>query len=151
MAEPDNLQSLIDASEIETVNADAVENTLRDAPIPMTQRWVIAGVWMLCLIVALGYWQLPVASQHDLGARSVETRVNVAMYHAAHRVETYRQYHGQLPDYLDPAWLESREITYERMDNSYEIVGEAGEYRRSFRRGDDAEALLHPRLRSPVE
>ena len=103
---------------------------------------VIAS-WTLLIIVILTLTLTPLPREEELGIRSVETRVSVAMYHAAHRVETYRKLTGHLPDYLEPEWSEAETIQYERLDSGYRITGKEAALTLTYDEGDDSERLLH--------
>ena len=109
----------------------------------MNHPVAVLFAWLLCMAVASVFWLDPLPKQHDLGVRSVETRVAVAMYHVAHRVETYRRYVGQLPDYLYPEWNESNLVEYRMSGGHYELVSRVGPYEYHFREGDDPEVLIH--------
>ncbi len=47
-----------------------------------------------------------------VGSRGAEVQLGVALYHFAHRVETYKHRTGHLPDYPEPQWQESGEVEY---------------------------------------
>ena len=105
--------------------------------------WAIVFSWLLCLSVAMFYYLEPLPNQHDLGIRSVETRLSVAMYHAAHHVERFRNETGQLPDYLEDDWNESDNVEYRVGTNGYELVGRSGELELVYLEGQDPEQLIH--------
>lgn len=139
-----NLDALIQASaeeDTELVGTNALESEQFSPQISHPVAIIIA--WLLCLSVGMIFWLDPLPQQRDLGVRSIETRLSVAMYHVAHRVETYRRFTGSLPDYLDPDWSESQRVEYVRHDDGYQLVGKEGEYTLEYRQGDDPEALIH--------
>ncbi|MCB1646907.1 MAG: hypothetical protein KDI36_15715 [Pseudomonadales bacterium] len=105
--------------------------------------WVVAFSWLLCAVVALFLYESPLPRERSVGSRSVETNLSVAMYHVAHRVETYQRYTGHLPEFLDPAWSESENVGYALTEMGYELTGKEGGLEIIYRQGDDPEELLH--------
>ena len=141
----DELAELI--SKAATEDFDSLEpETSRpeDTREPLVNHpWTIAFSWLLCLSIAMFYYLEPLPKQHDLGIRSVETRLNVAMYHTAHHVESFRKRTGQLPDYLEDSWNESDNIEYSRSADGYQLIGRSGELELTYLEGQDPEGLLH--------
>jgi hypothetical protein len=105
--------------------------------------WAIVFSWLLCLSVSVFYYLEPLPKQHDLGIRSVETRLNVAMYHVAHHVESFRNETGHLPDYLEDGWNESDSVEYRIGSDGYELIGRSGELELVYLEGQDPEGLIH--------
>lgn len=110
--------------------------------------WAAVFAWLLCLSVFTYHYLEPLPKQHDLGVRSVEARLSIAVYHLAHRVESYRLETGHLPDYLFEAWQESDDVTYASGPDGYEITGRAGQFELVFREGDDPQGLIY-RINQP--
>lgn len=107
----------------------------------------VAFSWLLFITVAMFYYFEPLPNQYDLGIRSVETRLNVAMYHAAHHVEVFRNETGQLPDYLEDKWSESDKVEYSIGSSGYELIGRSGELELVYLEGQDPEQLINSATR----
>lgn len=137
------LSELIRLSATEDFSAELHESELAQAPHLINHLPAFVISWFFCLAVAVFFVIEPLPKQHDLGLRSVETRVSVAMYHMAHRVESYRKEMGALPVYLEEGWQESDEVQYEITEAGYVITGRSGEFELIFREGDDPEKLIH--------
>jgi hypothetical protein len=74
--------------------------------------------------------------------RSGATRLGVALYHVAHRVETYRQLIGSLPDYLEPQWHEAGLVEYNVIEDRYQLIAREGDLMMTYRQGESAGQLL---------
>jgi hypothetical protein len=123
------------ALESETVETNDTEKLFN-------HPWMVAFSWMLCLSVSVYLYLEPLPNQEDLGVRSVETRLNVAMYHVAYQVESFRNQTGQLPDYLEDEWNESAKVEYKIGANGYELHGRSGEFELLYLEGQDPEQLI---------
>ena len=145
----DYLDQLIRESAAE--NLDTLEpdhSQISGTPLPLVNHpWALLFSWLLCFTVIVFFFLAPLPKQHDLGTRSVETRVSVAMYHVAHHIETYRQRTGRLPDYLETSWQESQDVEYRVGSNGYELIGRSGEFKRTYQEGMDPERLLLSRTK----
>ena len=109
----------------------------------LNHPWVVLFAWLFCASLILYYHLEPLPKQHDLGVRSVETRLGIAVYHVAHRVESYRQQTGHLPDYLLDEWQESSTVSFEPGEKGYVIYGRMGELEIVYHEGDDPEPLIN--------
>ena len=114
----------------------------QNQPRLLNHPWVVMITWSVCLLVGLLFMLSSPASLEPVGSRSGAVRLNVALYHVAHRVETYRQYTGSLPDYLEADWHETQAIDYEVVEGRYQLTAREGELTMVYRQGDNAEALL---------
>jgi hypothetical protein len=143
-----DLDELISASAHETF---PTEETNADTPHPkLNHQWVVLLSWVTCACIAGVLYSYPVHDESDLGIRSKDVRLGVAMYHVAHRIESYRYMSGALPEFLDDSWGDldrfsegSDAILYEKSGNGYTLHGEAGNLRVRFKDGDNPEQLLH--------
>lgn len=148
-SDENDLEELIRASASE--NLDGIElgiSQISDTPSSLINHpWALLFSWLLYFSVIVFFFLAPLPKQHDLGTRSVETRVSVAMYHVAHHIETYRQRTGSLPDYLDTSWQESLDVEYRVGSNGYELIGRSGEFERTYQDGMDPERLLLSRTK----
>ena len=104
--------------------------------------WTLLFSWLLCLSVIVFFYMTPLPKQYDLGTRSVEARISVAMYHVAHHVETYRKQTGRLPDFLEKDWQEFKDVEYRIGPVGYELIGRSGEFERTYQEGMNPELLL---------
>ncbi|XOV86924.1 MAG: hypothetical protein ACFHX7_18405 [Pseudomonadota bacterium] len=146
-----DLDDLIRQSANETLDAVGIgEETVAVAPL-FNHPWGVGFSWLLCVVVALFLYESPLPRERSVGARSVETDLSVAMYHVAHRVETYRRFTGNLPEFLDPAWSESENVEYVLTDTGYELIGKQGGLEITYHQGDNPEALLHFELSEDTE
>ena len=141
----DELAELISRAESE--NLDSLEpETRQSANVQkpwFNHPWAVAFSWLICFCVSVFYYLEPLPKQYDLGTRSVETRLKVALYNTAHHVESFRKKTGRLPDYLEESWTESENIEYRIGAEGYELIGQSGELNLSYFEGQDQERLLH--------
>jgi len=114
-----------------------------DKPALLNHPWAALFAWLFCASIITYQLLEPLPKQHDLGVRSNDTRLGIAVYHVAHNVESYRQQTGHLPDFLMDGWQESDAVTYELRDDGYVITGRTGELEIIFREGDDSQRLIH--------
>ena len=143
--DPSNdLDELIRESAAENLEAiEPLDSEVNDKPGTLVNHpWTLLFSWLLSISVFVSFYLAPLPKQHDLGTRSVETRISVAMYHVAHHVETYRKQTGELPDYLENDWQESQNIEYRIGPSGYELTGRSGEFERRYQEGTDPEQLL---------
>lgn len=134
----------LDSIEPETSRTEETREPLVNHP------WAITFSWLLCLSISMIFFLDPLPKQHDLGTRSVETRLNVAMYHTAHHVENFRKKTGQLPDYLEDSWNESDNIEYRLGADGYQLIGRSGELELAYLEGEDPEWLLHSATKEAI-
>ncbi|MFT7685262.1 MAG: hypothetical protein ACI9FB_000605 [Candidatus Azotimanducaceae bacterium] len=102
----------------------------------------IVVTWLLCLLFGWGFLIQSPYPQKTIGERGVMTRLGIAVYHVAHRVETYRQYTGGLPDYLEPEWHETEKVEYQVVDGQYLLTAREGDRIMTYRQGQNPDALL---------
>jgi hypothetical protein len=142
--EPFDLQKLIAESEAESKAAP--DNYPADGEVVtkayMHQPMLIAFSWLICTIVAIFLYLTPAYPVRSPGAQSIDSRLRIAIYHAAHRVETYRRDTGSLPEYFEPGWHEGRRVAYEVINGRYVITGRIGDLTITYTEGDDPETLL---------
>ena len=142
----DELDELISQSAAESYldpeKDSQASSSLREMPL-FNHPWAVIFAWLFCLSVVLFHWLEPIPKTHDLGVRSVEARLGIAVYHLAHHVETYRQRTGHLPDFIDEDWQESEVVSYHLGEDGYEITGRTGEFELVYREGDDPQGLIH--------
>jgi hypothetical protein len=136
-----NFSQLIDESAAESAVFDDTEASQNYQKL-LNHPWAVAITWFACLLVGLLLTLGSPASYEPVGSRSGTVRLNVALYHVAHRVETYRQYTGSLPDYLEADWHETQAIEYKVVDGRYQLTAREGELTIVYQQGDNAEALL---------
>ena len=99
--------------------------------------------WLLCASLLSYHYLEPLPKPHDLGIRSVEARLSIAVYHLAYRIESYRQRTGHLPDYVFEDWQESDDVQYSLGDQGYVIQGQIGQFELVFKEGDNPQQLIH--------
>ena len=138
----DDIEQLIHASANEDLDALEERPTQQQALRFHRPLTVVLG-WVVCLMIAAYMVTHPLAEQSSVGSKGLATKLSISIYHVAHRIETYRQFTGHLPDYLDPAWQESQAVDYQLTDAGYELVGKSGDLTITYQQGDDAEALIH--------
>ena len=148
---PDDIQWLIEASAREETSS--YDSALHEELSPgnrLNHPYSVLAAWCFCFFLSAVFYFNPLIEREDLGSRSMEAQLGVAMYHVAHRVETYRIVSGQLPDYIDDSWGDldkffegSDTVEYLREGDSYTLHGQAGMLKVTFRRGDNPEDLLH--------
>lgn len=139
-----DLSELIRLAATEEMQPDLVQNEAGQANDRLVHHLpVLLIAWMFCFAAGAFFVLEPLPKQHDLGIRAVQTRVSIAMYHTAHRVESYRKQTGALPAYLESEWQEAEEVRYETTPDGYVITGKSGEFELVYREGDDPEILLH--------
>ena len=83
----------------------------------LSKRSIVAKPLILinCIASLLLGALISIDSMHTterVGSRGAEVQLGVALYHFAHRVETYKHRTGHLPDYPEPQWQESGEVEY---------------------------------------
>ncbi len=144
--DPFDLENLIRASEIESRSVeqerDSNGNLSMRGKAHINQPIIVAFSWFLCAIVAGFMYLAPAYPKRAPGAESLEKRLGTAVYHAAHRVETYHRRTGSLPDYLDPDWHEGQHVSYEIVDGHYLITGQIGDLIIEYNEGENPEELL---------
>ena len=144
--DPFNLENLIRASEIESAavqeELDSNGNLPAQRRVYIKQPVIVAFSWFICVTVAVFMYLVPAYPNRAPGGESIEKRLGTAVYHAAHRVETYRRKTGSLPDYLDPDWHEGRHVSYEVVNDHYIITGQLGDLTIRYAEGENPEALL---------
>jgi hypothetical protein len=143
--DPFDLKKLIEASEIESRSTPDDIAAAGDSPThqPMiNQRIIVAFSWIACGLVAAFMYLSPAYPVREPGAQSIEKRLGTAVYHAAHRVETYRRNTGSLPEYLEPEWHEGESVSYEIVDARYVLTGRMGDLTIIYSEGEDPEKLL---------
>lgn len=143
------------ANELEDLINQAAAERFEDEATPATtdktagqvallnHPWAALFAWLFCASIITYQLLEPLPKQHDLGVRSTDTRLGIAVYHVAHRVESYRRETGHLPDFLLDDWQESDAVTYEQGDEGYVITGQAGDLRIVYREDDDPQRLIH--------
>jgi len=104
----------------------------------------IALILIWCASLLIGALSLAANQNEDevIGQRSGATRLGVALYHVAHRVETYRQFTGSLPDYLEPQWHEAGLVEYNVIEGRYQLIAREGDLVMTYRQGESAGELL---------
>ena len=103
---------------------------------------VILVTWLASLILGALITMDSIHTTERVGSRGAEVQLGVALYHLAHRVETYKHRTGNLPDYLEPQWQESGEVEYRVTDGRYHLSANAGGFVREYSQGQDPELLL---------
>ena len=109
----------------------------RIAPKPM-----ILVIWLASLLLGALITMDSIHTTERVGSRGAEVQLGVALYHLAHRVETYKDRTGNLPDYLEPQWQESGEVEYRVTNGRYHLSANAGGFVREYSQGEDPELLL---------
>ncbi len=142
MSDPD-IESLIQASAAEDLDLLEPASRVTNREPRLNRPGFVILAWLLAMTVGLSINLNPPWEAFHAGTKSVEVRTSIAMYHLVHRIETYRQRTGHLPDYLDATWSESAGLDYRRTEDGYTVTGRLGELVLEFERGDDPESLLH--------
>ena len=140
----DELESLIQEAAQESIHDDDVNSVDNEGDSFFNYPAPVSVSWVLCLFTAITFYIYPLPANDQRVSRSVTTQLGVAMYHVAHRVESYRQMTGGLPDYLDPDWQESTAVTYRLTSEGYVLEGRLGELKLTYRQGENAEKLIFP-------
>ena len=142
----DDFESLIQAVASQAPDDDEAEGVQASKPPVFNYPGVVAASWAGFVLIAVLLALFPMPGGGQPASRSIEIRLGVAMYHMAHRIESYNQQQGSLPDYLEADWQESNDVEYRRTETGYVLEGQLGQYSLVYRRGDNAELLLHSRL-----
>jgi len=124
-------------SELDDTLSESTQTKARRTP-----RLVVIFTWIASLLVGV---LITMDSPHPterIGTRSADVQLGVALYHLAHRVESYQERTGSLPDYLEPDWQESAQVEYSVVDGQYQLVARAGKFVRKYSQGQDPETLL---------
>lgn len=144
-----DLDALIQQSSMEDLDDQLPDFPGQPAAARLNHPMEVLLAWLLCLAIA-GYYFLGSAdSQQDLGIRSVDNRLSVALYHVAYRVEVYRNVNGQLPDFIEDHWAYSDMIDYTQDTSGYILTGELGEHQMVYREGEDPERLIRHAMYRP--
>jgi hypothetical protein len=136
-----DFDELIRASALES--AQYADSTLSPSQAPLINH-PIALILIWCASLLIGALSLAAHQNEDdvIGQRSGATRLGVALYHVAHRVETYRQFTGSLPDYLEPQWHEAGLVEYTVIEGRYQLIAREGDLVMTYRQGESAGQLL---------
>jgi len=136
-----DLDELIRASARESAQHADSASSPSQAPL-INHPIALIIIW--CASLLIGALSLAAHQNEDdvIGQRSGATRLGVALYHVAHRVETYRQFTGSLPDYLEPQWHEADLVEYKVIEGRYQLVAREGDLVMTYRQGESAGELL---------
>jgi hypothetical protein len=136
-----DFDELIRASALES--AQYADSTLSPSQAPLINH-PIALILIWCASLLIGALSLAAHQNEDdvIGQRSGATRLGVALYHVAHRVETYRQFTGSVPDYLEPQWHEAGLVEYKVIEGRYQLIAQEGDLVMTYRQGESAGQLL---------
>jgi hypothetical protein len=136
-----DFDELIRASALES--AQHADSASSPSQAPLINH-PIALILIWCASLLIGALSLAANQNEDdvIGQRSGATRLGVALYHVAHRVETYRQFTGSLPDYLEPQWHEAGLVEYKVIEGRYQLIAREGDLVMTYRQGESAGQLL---------
>jgi hypothetical protein len=133
-------QAAIEKSDLSESGTDDSPNKTRfNQPVPVLLSWC------LCLLIVLFVYLYPLPDNHHIADRSAQIQMRVAMYHLAHRIETYREVTGKLPEFIEPEWHESQSVEYKNTADGYLLRGRKGEFGLIYHEGDDPEQLIQQR------
>ncbi|MDA0978134.1 MAG: hypothetical protein O3B72_06230 [Proteobacteria bacterium] len=137
----DDLEKLIQASaeeDLEILQPGTPVSSPR-----LNRPGAVALSWLLLIFIVSFFYLNPVGEEPQVGEKSAKARLSVAIYQLAYRIEVYRHMNGQLPDFLEPSWLEARQVKYEVEGNSYVLSGQIGDYEIVYKDGDNPEKLMY--------
>lgn len=121
---------------LDTVEEQPSTRALLNHPQQVLMAWVFSLTIALIFVLGPALWR------QDVGVRSVDVRLNAALYHVAYRVEVYRNINGQLPDYLEDHWSRSGQIEYHVGPQGYQLTGRLGDHELIYREGENPESLI---------
>jgi hypothetical protein len=144
-------EALIAASAKEQYSPELAPPLTREKNRHFNHLNAVIAIWSAVFVaIFLLYISPPAPTKHP-GIRSTEIRVSTAIYHVAHRIETYRKFHGVLPTYLAPEWHEANQVSYQPDGDVYVLTGREGNVERTYVSGEDPEQLLHGSLKRSMK